>query len=145
MVQAQVVTERGNVVIYEAKLSGVRAQISEGSQRIVPLHAEKLELEESVGQLKELEKSLEESFKIRSEDFSNDKVAHERELHNLKSRSREVATKIQEDEERWAHSRDDLAFRETKLNKREETLERRELKVNRDERNLARNNELLSL
>lgn len=145
VVQAQVVSERGNAEIYISKLEGIKAQITEVSQRIAPLHAEKLELEETTVKLNNESVALKGAIELARGIFEEEKIKHARELHNLESRAQEVALKIQEDEKTWKRVSDELATRETVLNKREETLAHRELKVTRDERNLARNNELLSL
>lgn len=144
-VQAQVVTERGNVEIYQANLVGVQAQVAEVSKRIAPLHAEELELVESIKGARIALQLLESERDAATAEYEKNKVLYDRQLHNIESRAREVSIKTQEDEQSWERSRQDLAVREAKLNEREKALEMRELKVNRDERNLARNSELLNM
>jgi chromosome segregation ATPase len=144
-VQAQVTIQLGNVEIYTSKLAGIQAQITDVSQRIAPLHAERLELENLVAVLGERRDRLNDAIGTLTSRQVEQETEHKRTLHNLESRAQEVSIKIQQDEKSWERSREDLAVRETKLNEREKTLEMRELKVNRDERNLARNHELLGL
>lgn len=143
--QAEVVNVRGLGEIYTAKLSGAQAQITDVSLRIAPLHAEKLDLTEQVKGARIALNLLETETSGARNAWEAEKIEHERMMHNLDSRAAEVSRKIQEDEKSWERTRQDLADRTTKLNKREETLERRELKVTRDERNLARNSELMNL
>lgn len=145
VVQAQVVTERGNVSIYESKLAGIQAQISEVSQRIAPLHAEELKLTDSVAELWKRRNQIDSVITMFESDHAKQKLEHERTLHNLTSKAQDVALKIQSDEARWEESRQDLAVRATKLDRLAKTLEARELKLNRDEHTLARNSELMNL
>lgn len=145
IIQAQTQTERNNVAIYEGKLSGLKAQVSTVSADIGPLHVEKLELTEVVKGLEARKASLQQERDDTYKAYQAEKLERERTLHNLESRAQEVSLKIDRDMAIADQTRQELATRETKLNKLQEVLERRELKVARDERSLAQNADLMNL
>lgn len=128
-----------------AELAGVKAQISDVSEQIAPLHAEKLELDGEVIILRKRKGTLDLDIATRQDDYVKQEEAAQRTLTNLQARAQELALDIQRDEKHYDRVRQDLAVRATAADKREEVLTNREAKVNRDERNLARNHELLGL
>lgn len=145
LLQDQLRRVQVDIDLQTAKLKGLDAQIIDASQRVAPLHAEKLELDEAIDTLKKRKAQYLENEKALEAQYVGNLANRELTLHNLEQRSQELALKIERDEKSWVQVRENLAIREAKLNEREQVLGNRELKVNRDERNLARNVDLMGL